>query len=131
MEKNDVPQDEGIYGQWHGICYAVDENGKYVLSKSAGWEPTNTANRQAWELIEHELEEIAQKVKEGVVSPLAYHMKRNLMDIKILARYSGIAQWRVKRHMKPAVFARLDRKTTERYAHAFGISVEQLTEMPE
>jgi hypothetical protein len=131
MDKKEVPQDEGIYGQWHGICYAVDENGKYVLSKSAGWEPTNAANRQAWELLEQELAEIAEKVKAGTLSPLAYHMTGHLMDVKILARYAGIARWKVKRHLKPEIFARLDRTVLERYAKIFNVTVEKLTEMPE
>jgi hypothetical protein len=101
-----------------------------VLSKSAGWEPANTANQQAWELLEQELAQTAEKVKAGLLSPLAFHMARNLMDVKVLARYAGIARWRVKRHMRPAIFARLDRAVLERYAKIFNITVEQLVEIP-
>jgi len=130
MEKKDVPQDKGIYGEWHGICYAIDENGKYVLARSAGWEPTNLANRQAWDLLEQEAGEIIEKVKEGRVSPLAYHMARNLMDVKMLSQYTGFPRWRVKRHLKPHVFRRLDSALLERYASIFKIKVEQLREVP-
>jgi hypothetical protein len=130
MEKKDVPQDKGIYGQWHGINYAVDEDGKYVLAPSAGWEPANWANRQAWDLVEQEIAGILEKVKENKLSPLAYHMARNLMDVKMLSQYTGIARWRVKRHLKPRAFRRLNPALLERYAKVLKINVEQLMEAP-
>ena len=116
MKKEDVPQDEGIYGRWHGISYAVDEDGKYALIRSAGWEPANWANRQAWDLVEQEIAEVLDKVREDKLSPLAYHMTRNLMDVRLLSRHIGIARWRVKRHLRPDVFRRLDPAILERYA---------------
>jgi hypothetical protein len=64
MEKKDVPQDQGIFGKWHGICYVTDENGEYVRSMSSGWEPTNIANGIAWEFINEGLAGILEKVKE-------------------------------------------------------------------
>jgi hypothetical protein len=130
MKKNDVPQDKGIYGEWHGISYAVDEDGKYVLTPSAGWEPANWANRQAWDLLEQEIAEVLEKVKEDKLSPLAYHMARNLMDVKMLSQYAGLARWRVKRHLKPRVFRRLSPALLERYAAIFKIEVAQLMEAP-
>ncbi len=130
MKEKDVPQDEGIYGRWHGINYAVDEDGKYVLTPSAGWEPANWANRQAWDLVEQELAEILDQVKQGTLSPLAYHMARSLMDVKMVSRYAGIACWRVKRHCKPRVFMRLSPALLERYANIFKITVAQLVEVP-
>lgn len=130
MEKKDVPQDKGIYGEWHGISYAVDEEGKYVLTPSAGWEPANWANRQAWDVLEQEIAEILQKIKEDKLSPLAYHMARNLMDVKMLSQYTGIARFRVKRHLKPRTFRRLGPAVLERYAKVFKIDVGQLMETP-
>ena len=126
MEKKDVPQDEGIYGQWHGVCYATDENEKYVLTRSSGWEPANTANRQAWEVIELEIAEISEKVKKGEISPIAYHMAKHLMDVKMLAKYTGLPRWRVKRHLKPQAFRRINHALLERYAKVFNIPVEEL-----
>lgn len=130
MKEKDVPQDKGIYGQWHGISYAVDEDGKYVLTPSAGWEPANWANRQTWDLLEQEIAGVLEEVKEGKLSPLAYHMARNLMDVKMLSDYTGLARWRVKRHFKPLVFRRLNPAILERYAKIFKITVEQLMEAP-
>lgn len=130
MKKEDVPQDEGIYGRWHGISYAVGEDGKYALIRSAGWEPANWANRQAWDLVEQEIAEVLDKVREDKLSPLAYHMTRNLMDVRLLSRHIGIARWRVKRHLRPDVFRRLDSAILERYARIFKMNVEQLMETP-
>ena len=52
MEIKDVPQDPGILDDYgREICYAVDQNGNYSLVHSIGWDPKNTANRQAWQAI--------------------------------------------------------------------------------
>lgn len=40
MEKDKVPQDEGITGGvTREVQYAVDKDGKYVKTFSKGWEP--------------------------------------------------------------------------------------------
>jgi len=130
MKKQDVPQDHGVFGQWHGICYVTDENGKYVTTQSSGWEPTNVANGIAWEFIQEEIDGIAEKVKKGELSPLAYHMAKNLMDVKMLAQYSGISSWKVKRHFRPRVFNKLTQRILEHYAVVFKITIEQLRNVP-
>ncbi|MDR2018088.1 MAG: hypothetical protein LBQ00_04335 [Syntrophobacterales bacterium] len=130
MEKKDVSQDKGIYGQWHGISYAVNENGDYELTSTAGWEPANVANRQVWNLVQHEIEDVLNRVKNNELSPIAYHTVRCLMDVKILSRYIGFSRFTVRRHFKPHIFKRLDPAILERYARIFGITVEQLQEAP-
>jgi len=53
MKIKEVPQERGtISDNFHEVCYAVDDDGHYVLTDSAGWEPKNIANNQAWEVIE-------------------------------------------------------------------------------
>ena len=130
MDKKDVPQDAGLFGKWHGICYVTDETGKYTVEKSAGWEPVNIANGQAWEVIEEQINSILEKIKKGELSPLAYHMEKNLMDLSVLAQYAGYAKWRVKRHLKAKVFRRLSPAVLDRYARIFNMTREQLTEVP-
>lgn len=130
MEKKDVPQDHGIYGEWHAICYVTDENGEYVRTTSSGWEPTNIANGIAWEFINEELAGVAEKVRKGELSTLAYYMKKNLMDVKMLSQYTGFAAWRVKRHLKRRVFKNLDDATLQTYAAVFNITPEQMRDIP-
>ncbi len=130
MKKNEVPQDKGILGHWHEIRYAVDDDGRYVLCPSSGWEPANIANQQAWELIRKQVEEVLKKIEAGELSPLAYHMTKNQMDEGLLAKYAGISCWRVKRHLRPSVFKRLRKSVLERYARVFDIPPEELSTIP-
>ena len=62
----------------------------------------------------------------GQTSALEYHMYRVRMDVPLLAQASGIWQWRIRRHFRPAVFARLSPALLATYADAMGLSVEQL-----
>jgi hypothetical protein len=129
MKKTDVPQDRGMLGDVRVLCYVTDENGDYTGSESSGWEPANIANGVAWEFVNEELAEILQKVKQGELSPLAYHMKKCLMDVKVLSGYVNLSPWKVKRHLKPHLFKKLDENALQRYAAALGLTVAQLQEV--
>ncbi|MFZ0244036.1 MAG: hypothetical protein WAL90_20515 [Desulfobacterales bacterium] len=131
MQKKDVPQDIGLNRGQSEITYAVDEDGKYVQAPSLGWEPKNIVNQQAWEQIRREIAAEIEQVRAGKRSPLAYHMATNLMDVGLLAGYAGLSRWRVRRHLKPAGFRRLDHGLLERYADIFGISCEALQTIPD
>lgn len=128
MKKDEVPQDsdnlhEGTFKQ---IMYAVDNTGNYVQVQSSGWEPENIALTQAWEEVNEKVAAAKVQVQSGEISPVAYYMEKNLMDLALLANYVGKFQWQVKRHMKPAVFRRLSDKMLQRYADAFKISKDDL-----
>ncbi len=132
MKIEEVPQERGaISGNFHEVCYAVDDDGHYVLTASAGWEPKNIANKQVWEVIEQEIAKTLKEIHTGKVSPLAFHMAKNQMNTRLIAQYAGYSQWRVKRHLKPAVFKRLNPAVLERYSDIFGITVKQLQQFPE
>ena len=131
MKKKEVPQDEALFDGMSEVCYAVDESGRYVLAESAGWEPANIANLQAWEVIRDEIAAVLVKVRAGELSPLAYQMARHQMDPKLLSGYAGLYGWQVRRHMKPAAFAKLKPAQLARYAAIFKISAEELCRIPE
>lgn len=131
MRKEDVPQDELLLEGQREVCYAVDAQGRYVLAPSAGWEPANIVNVQAWELIREQVEAAFAAVRAGQQSPLAYHMARHQMDVGMLAAYAGLARWRVRRHLKPAVFFKLKPALLQRYADLFQIEVAELCSVPE
>ncbi|MCJ7818915.1 MAG: hypothetical protein MUP25_03735, partial [Syntrophales bacterium] len=116
MRHKDVPQDRRMTEGSQEVCYAVDENGQYVLVPSTGWEPKTIANDQAWELIHEQVADILFQVQQGQVSLLAYHMTKNLMDISLLAQYAGFSRWRVWWHMRPWVFKRLKAPVLMHYA---------------
>lgn len=131
MLKNEVPQDKELFGDQREVCYAVDENGRYVLAESDGWEPANIANIQAWEVIRSEVAAVLAKVRSGEQSPLAYHMARHQMDARLLSGYAGLFCWQVRRHMKPGPFCKLKPSLLTRYATIFKTSPEELTRIPE
>ena len=131
MKKEDVPQQFGLNDGQKEVNYAVDSSGHYTLEQSAGWEVKTIALRQAWEAIVDQLVLELAAIKAGRKSPLAYHMVKNQMDPTLLSQYSGVACWRVKRHLKPKVFARLKPAALTLYADLFGVSVEQLRDVPE
>ncbi len=132
MKIDDVPQDRGmITGERQEVCYAVDDRGRYVMTGSAGWEPKNIANGQAWARIDAAAAAALADVHAGRTSPLAYHMARHQMGLALLAKYAGLNRLKVWMHLKPGPFARLSADLLERYAQAFDISVEELTAVPE
>lgn len=128
MKKKDVPQDdENLFeGKFKVVKYAVDDDGNYGTVGSSGWEPENAVLNQAWDEINKKVEETKKKIDAGELSPLAYHMEKNIMDVGMLAQYMDISKRKVSRHLEPSGFAELDEKILERYAEVFDISVDEL-----
>ena len=128
MNQDNVPQDKENLneGKLAKLYYATDENGHYVKVNSVGWEPETVAMQQAWEIVDKDVEEARKKVMQGKASPVLYFMKKNIMTVPMLARYIGTISLRVRLHLLPFFFARLSRKTKEKYAFTFRITVEEL-----
>jgi len=127
MEKDKVPQDEGITaGITREVQYAVDENGKYVKTLSKGWEPKNIVNELAWEDIQEMVDIADEKIKAGKASPIMHFMAKNQMDVTLLSDYAELPKWKVKRHLKAKCFKKLKQDQIEKYAKVFEISVEEL-----
>ena len=127
MKKNDVPQDDEnlLEGKFGKVNYALDDQGNYIQVTSKGWEPENIALKQAWQEINSELEDIHNKIKTGALSPIAYFMNKNMMDINILASALNKWQWQVKRHLKPDHFKSLDQAMLAKYAKVFNITIKK------
>jgi hypothetical protein len=127
MKKQEVPQDHGLTeGLPIDICYALDENGNYVKVVSSGWQPKTDAMLQAWEVINDKIEEVRQQVLSGELSPIAYFMEKSLMDVKLLADYTGFSKRKVRKHLQPGHFIKLEDTKLARYAEVFEIEVEVL-----
>ncbi len=127
MKKSEVPQDpSALSGVTRDVCYVKDENGKYTTDLSQGWEVKKAALDNAWNDINERVNEAAEKIKKGEVSPIYYFMEKNLMDLTVLAGYTGFWKWTIKRHMKPSVYVKLNDEKLKRYATAFNISLEEL-----
>ena len=79
---------------------------------------------------EARLVEIRKEVLAGRQSPLGFYMELRQMTPKILGKTAGIAVFRVKRHFRPEIFAKLKPQVLERYAQALAISTEELKRGP-
>ena len=90
------------------------------------WERKGEASRAVSANHFEEIEPIRQQVLDGKLSPLGYHIEKDLFSLRILSAYTGIPKRHIKKHLKPEKFNQLDDETLKKYAETFGISVEEL-----
>ena len=128
MKKNEVPQDKGNLSNnnMKELVYAIDENGNYTTALSTGWEPKTIALSNSINEISERIAVAKAQVKNNEVSPIVYFMEYSRMDIAVLSSYVGMWKWKVKRHFKPKVFAKLNDKVLQKYAGTFNISIDEL-----
>ena len=130
MKKDEVPQDLSSLGKiTKELCYATDSSGKYVAALSSGWDVKITALDVAWSDIEKRIAAAKQKVLNKEASQLLFFMEYRLMDISILAGYTGFWKWQIKQHLKPGAFKKLTEKQLKQYAEVFNVSVDELKNM--
>ena len=127
MHERDVPQEGNATLAGHRkAVYAVGEDGKLRIVASRGWRVEEIVTRQALDELKERARDARQRALAGVASPLEYHMYRARMDVPMLAEAAGLWRWRVRRHLKPQVFARLPLALKRRYAEALGIAPQAL-----
>ena len=133
MKKEEVPQDLQFFKDnvIRDVMYAVDENGHYKPVLSDGWDVKNDALNAVWDDIREQCEEIRLQVLAKAISPLAYHMKKSLQEIGMLASYSGIPKRKIRKHLKYDEFMKLDEETLQKYADALRITVDELKRVDE
>ena len=127
MLDSEVPQEgNSTLGGHRKAMYARGTDGKLHIVQSAGWEVEEIVTKQAVDDLLRLTENARQRVLAGQTSPLEYHMYRVRMDVPLLSQASGIWQWRIRRHFRPAVFAGLSASLLTAYADAMGMTVDQL-----
>lgn len=127
MRDNEVPQEGNCtLGGHRKAVYARGDDGRIHLVASAGWEVEEIVTRQAVEDLDRLAADARQRVLAGQTSALEYHMHRLRMDVPLLSQLTGLWQWRIRRHLRPEVFAGLAPSLLARYADVMGISVEAL-----
>lgn len=131
MDKDSVPQDQSsTYGGLRKLLYAVDERGEYTGVQSSGWEAESYSTELAVAELDRLRQDAWQRARAGQTSALEYHMYRNRMDFDTLVMVSGMWRWRVRRHFRPEIYAKLGDKLLARYAEAMGVSVDELRRLP-
>ena len=132
MEKDAVPQDASpTYGGLRKLLYAVDGQGKYIGVQSSGWDVESFSTELAVSEINRQRDDAWQRARDGNASTLEYHMYRKRMDFDTLVTVSGIWRWRVRRHFKPNVYAKLAGRVLTRYAEALNVTVAELKTLPD
>ncbi len=127
MKKEEIPQDLSALGKiTNEVCYAVDETGKYSTGLSKGWEVKTSALDVAWKDVEQRILAARQRVLDKEASPLLFFMELHVMDIPIVAAYTGFWKWQVKKHLKYAVFEKLSESRLQKYADLFEVSIPDL-----
>ena len=127
MLTNEVPQEgDATLGGHRKALYARGADGRLGIVQSVGWEVEEIVTRQAVEDHNRLAEEARQRVASGLTSAHEYHMHKARMDVALLAQTTGLWQWRIRRHFRPAVFASLSPALRQRYAEAMGIGVDRL-----
>jgi hypothetical protein len=131
MKIDEVPQDKGylVKGRISDLSYAVGTDGKYISSQSQGWAPKNEAMSLAWDVVYERAENARNGVLAGILSPVAFYMEMNIMDVHILSSYTGISKWKVKRHLKMKNFIKLKPELLARYAEAFKMTPCELADL--
>jgi len=133
MKIDEVPQDteNSTYGDARKLVYAVDEHGDFVGVKSSGWVVEAEATQSALNLIEQQCDAAWQRARNGETAPLEYYMYYQRMDLALLSQVSGLFQWRIRRHFRPAIFKKLNHKLLRRYSEALGLGIDTLQQLPD
>jgi hypothetical protein len=131
MDLQNVPQEGNkTLGGYRKAVYAKDAGGHIVVVASKGWEVEEIVTSQAVEEMHTLAEKARQNVVDGLSSPLEYWMYALRMDLLLLAQSTGIWRWRIRRHLRPEIFARMSPALLTRYAEALGLTVQQLQHLP-
>lgn len=127
MRIEDVPQDGNatLAGQRKAV-YARGADGRVVAVASSGWEVEEIVTQQAVDVFRERADAARQRAAAGAASPLEFWMHTRRMDPELLAQAAGLWRWRVRRHLRPQIFARLSPRLLRRYAEALGLTPEQL-----
>jgi hypothetical protein len=131
MDVSDVPQEGNrTLGNHRKALYAKDADGRMVLVASKGSEVDETVTLQAVARLQAFADDARKRCLAGQTAPLEVWMWTQRMDLPLLSQVTGIWQWRIRRHLRPNIFARISPELLERYAQALGLQAEQLRQLP-
>ncbi len=126
MKVKEVPQDGKRMLKTTLIQYAENDEGKFEKVQSDGWDPGYYAGLN----LQEEFRELAEEAKKGVKnnesSPLEYFMYNAYLDPVGLAQFTEIPWRKVKKHLTPKGFEKLDDQILARYAHVLHTDVETI-----
>jgi hypothetical protein len=128
MEENSATEKKSSKFKWFYVGqYSFEKDGRFTNHIGFDYIPEEDAlTYDAQKIVDERIEEARQKALSGKVSPIFYYMEKTWMDPITLGKFVGLSMFTVKRHFKPAKFAKLKPEILQKYANAFEISVEEL-----
>lgn len=126
MKVKEVPQDGKRMLKTTLVHYAENDEGKFEKVPSDGWDPGYYAGFNLQEEFKELAEEAKERIKNGQSSPLEYFMYKASLDPNGLAQFTEIPWRKVKKHLTPRGFEKLDDQILARYAHVLHIDVETI-----
>jgi len=108
------------------LFYSFDREKGFSAKVDYQYDANQTIIRQSWDAAEERLNAVRNKVIGGKRSPIAYYMEKQLMEVPMLAAYTGFSPWRVRWHLTVPGFRRMKISTLEKYAEIFEIPVQEL-----
>jgi hypothetical protein len=126
MKVKEVPQDGKRMLKTTLVHYAENDEGKFEKVQSDGWDPGYYAGFNLQEEFKELAEEAKGRVKNGQSSPLEYFMYNAFLDPIGLAQFTEMPWRKVKKHLTPRGFEKLDDQILARYAHVLHTDVETI-----
>ena len=117
---------EAPYRYNRELFYSFDREKGFSAKVDYQYDANQTIIRQSWDAAEERLNAVRRKVIEGKRSPIAYFMEKQLMEVPMLAAYTGFSKWKVRWHLSVAGFRRMKPASLETYAGVFEIPVGEL-----
>jgi len=128
LNGNTSQEDERIYKNNRELFYFFDkEKNCYSRHVDYQYEANQVIIKQGWDALEERIAEVRDKVIAGKLSPLAYFMEKSQMEVPMLSQYTGIRKWKVRKHLLPKGFLKLNSGELEKYSQALDITIQQLT----
>lgn len=117
--------DELIYRNNRELHYSFDPEKGFSRKIDYQYPGNQVIIQQGWDEAQRRLDEVSKLVQDGKLSPLAWFMEKNLMDLSMISSYTGLMKWRIKRHLRPDVFKKLKPDILARYASAFNVDPDE------
>jgi hypothetical protein len=126
MKTKEVPQDGKRIMKTHLVHYALNDEGEFEKIPSSGWDPGYYAALNLKEEYKELAAQARERVRNNLSSPLEYFMYHASLDIVGLAQFMELSRRKVKKHLTPRGFEKLDDETLERYAVVMHTDVETI-----
>jgi hypothetical protein len=126
MKVKEVPQDGKRMLKTTLVHYAENDEGKFEKVQSDGWDPGYYSGLNLQEEFKELAEQARERVKNNQSSPLEYFMYNAALDPIGLAQFTEIPKRKVKKHLTPKGFEKLDDATLARYAHVMHTDIETI-----